>query len=335
MDFGHAVTAAIAIGEVIALLVAVEAFADPNEWLPLISTRFWRAAPIRWLQIFFCACMVAAATAALWLWWIVHYVDASKSAPTRGAWVAFALVALLPHFAAACQISEAVEEVRGRYRVLTGWAFAGSLLRAVARGIALLPITALSIWAGAELIRLAIINFRSVTDRAFMQSSYAADTQGYVVFAALVAIVALVVTFGWWLVEKFLMARGGARRGGGLKSVVVAGRAVFWLAIAAGVVWVNYHVNNRTVTANGRFGQDVDNGLWWISESGWWFLWAMAAGFAILCLRDLVAAFATSAGPGDSDGVHGRADLASEEEAADAARGRSGPDDVGNLNLDY
>jgi hypothetical protein len=62
--------------------------------------------------------------------------------------------------------------------------------------------------------------------------------------------------------------------------------------------------------------------------------YASAAVVTFRGLRDWRTAFRRSSQLGPSD-VHGAADLASEEEAARAARGQSAPLGNADLNLDY
>jgi hypothetical protein len=283
--------------------------------------------------------------------WLLSRGSAAHALPnpfeTRGAallvWLAFSLI---PYTAAWAKIGCAIERRRGDVRQSGIKPAFAALGAAIGRAIVVLPATVLAGWLGLWLFRV---------------TSYVAITNGWldwieknnspllgILVMAFIscAIIALPIVVGWALCGKFFIGRNARDRAGFKKSggrsfigtvenMGLVLRAIFYATAGVGLGLLDYWYGSTVPNTGGDlFGPMVNDTLRYMWLAGQVMLAIGIACLAFFALRDLLGAFRRTGDLGPS-GVHGRADLASEEQAAAAARGRSEPGGVGNLNLDY
>jgi hypothetical protein len=113
------------------------------------------------------------------------------------------------------------------------------------------------------------------------------------------------------------------------------------LAVIAGIVWLMrwYGAPPAMPPTNGGFaahgGEWLAWGISWVVICVLLYLgWEFGLSVCWLSLRDIIRTLGKSKALGEAE-AHGRATLADEEQAASAARGRSGQVGAADLNLDY
>jgi hypothetical protein len=302
---------------------------------------FWRSPSVRWTMIFVCACVGIVIGSPVSAWLLagglrpeILISDAAHPAPIALRWAVVSVIVSLPFLAAILRVSEDIDIKNGIAWPVHGKAWWAATGRFVRRAILLLPMAVVGALLGLEAFRWTALALVKAAPAS--QGWFDAFRESWSLTLLVVAFGGLGVTCVCQLAVK-LMTRGGggtARRFT-LRTVVGLAQGLFYIALAIGLAAFEFSsYDGKPLTAGGLLGPIVDRDLWWISEGLFWGSLILVIGLLIIGLRHWYRVFAVT-GPGTTDGVHGRSDLASEEEAAEAARGRRLSAGDGDLNLNY
>jgi hypothetical protein len=339
------------VGMAIGLLIAwFETAADSHklngffEVCERLYQWFWRSPTIRWAMIFLCAWVGVAIIAPVWVWLegaprpVILNAEEFRNAQGQPApmallWAMTGLIAAIPLLLACVRVSEDIDIKNGIAWPVLGKSWWMAVGRFVRRAILLLPIAFVGAFAGLEAFKWGV--FASVKAVPPSKAWFEALFGSWAVIAVLPGFGALGVVCAWWLSVK-LMTRGARdARKSSFRTVVGFVHGLFYVAVAIGLATFDiWYYGGKSLTAGGLLGPVIDQDLWWLSQGFFWGFLIMAIVSLFMGLRYWYHTFAAS-GPGATDGVHGRADLADLARAAEAASGRSGPDSTEGLDLNY